>query len=86
MFAKEVEGLTFDNLGYLYAVDETGGKIEVFTPEGRPVHSFGGGLGIRPGHSTPRTASITVLFIKASWSPTSGITASRSSIWRISGR
>jgi tripartite motif-containing protein 71 len=49
MFAKEVEGLTFDNQGYLYAVDETAGKIEVFTPEGRPVHSFGGGLGIRPG-------------------------------------
>jgi sugar lactone lactonase YvrE len=49
MFAQAVEGLTFDNLGYLYAVDETGGKIEVFTPEGRPVHSFGGGLGIRPG-------------------------------------
>ncbi len=49
MFAKEVEGLTFDNLGYLYAMDESGGKIEVFDPEGRPVHSFGGGLGIRPG-------------------------------------
>ncbi|MBI5585105.1 MAG: NHL repeat-containing protein [Deltaproteobacteria bacterium] len=49
MFAKEVEGLAFDDLGYLYAVDETAGKIEVFTPEGRPVHSFGGGLGIRPG-------------------------------------
>ena len=49
MFAKEVEGLTFDNLGYLYAMDETGGKIEIFTPEGRSVHSFGGGLGIRPG-------------------------------------
>ncbi len=49
MFAKEVEGLTFDDFGYLYAVDETGGKIEVFTPDGRPVHSFGGGPGIRPG-------------------------------------
>ena len=49
MFAKEVEGLTFDDFGYLYAVDETGGKIEVFTPDGRSVHSFGGGPGIRPG-------------------------------------
>ena len=49
MFAKEVEGLTFDSLGYLYAVDETAGKIEVFTPDGRSVHSFGGGVGIRPG-------------------------------------
>jgi sugar lactone lactonase YvrE len=68
MFAQEVEGLTFDNLGYLYAVDETGGKIEVFTPEGRPVHSFGGGLGIRPGqfnspdgiHYSPLYKSILV--------------------------
>lgn len=49
MFAKEVEGLAFDAQGYLYAVDEAGGKIEVFTADGRPVHSFGGGLGIRPG-------------------------------------
>jgi tripartite motif-containing protein 71 len=49
MFAREVEGLTFDNLGYLYAVDETAGKIEVFAPDGRPVHSFGGGVGIKPG-------------------------------------
>jgi tripartite motif-containing protein 71 len=49
MFVREVEGLTFDTLGYLYAVDESGGKIEIFTPDGRSVHSFGGGLGIRPG-------------------------------------
>lgn len=49
MFAKEVEGLAFDPQGYLYAVDESGGKIEVFSPDGRPVHSFGGGNGIRPG-------------------------------------
>jgi DNA-binding beta-propeller fold protein YncE len=49
MFAKEVEGLAFDAQGYLYAVDETAGKIEVFTSEGRPVHSFGGGVGLKPG-------------------------------------
>jgi sugar lactone lactonase YvrE len=49
LFAKEVEGLAFDDQGYLYAVDETGGKIEVFTPDGKSVHSFGGGVGIRPG-------------------------------------
>ncbi len=68
MFAKEVEGLTFDDLGYLYAVDETGGKIEVFTPDGRSVHSFGGGPGIRPGqlnspdgiHYSPLYKSILV--------------------------
>jgi len=68
MFAKEVEGLTFDALGYLYAVDETGGKLEVFTPDGRSVHSFGGGPGIRPGqlnspdgiHYSPLYQSILV--------------------------
>ncbi len=68
MFAKEVEGLTFDDFGYLYAVDETGGKIEVFTPDGRSVHSFGGGPGIRPGqfnspdgiHYSPLYQSILV--------------------------
>jgi tripartite motif-containing protein 71 len=68
MFAKEVEGLAFDALGYLYAVDETGGKIEVFTPDGRSVHSFGGGPGIRPGqfnspdgiHYSPLYQSILV--------------------------
>ena len=68
MFAKEVEGLTFDDFGYLYAVDETGGKIEVFTPDGRSVHSFGGGPGIRPGqfnspdgiHYSPLYKSILV--------------------------
>ena len=68
MFAKEVEGLAFDDFGYLYAVDETGGKIEVFTPDGRPVHSFGGGPGIRPGqfnspdgiHYSPLYKSILV--------------------------
>jgi len=68
MFAREVEGLTFDALGYLYAVDETGGKLEVFTPDGRSVHSFGGGPGIRPGqlnspdgiHYSPLYQSILV--------------------------
>jgi len=68
MFAKGVGGLTFDAFGYLYAVDETGGKIEVFTPDGRSVHSFGGGVGIRPGqfnspngiHYSPLYQSILV--------------------------
>jgi len=86
MFAKEVEGLAFDAQGYLYAVDETAGKIEVFTSDGRPVHSFGGGVASNPASSTHPTASITAPSITASWWPTSAITASRSFIWRISGK
>ncbi|MBI4767154.1 MAG: 6-bladed beta-propeller [Deltaproteobacteria bacterium] len=48
-FVNEVEGLAIDALGYLYAVDETGGKIEIFTPKDEWVHSFGKGVGNNPG-------------------------------------
>ena len=68
MFTQEVEGLTFDYLGYLYTVDEAGGKIEVFAPDGKSVHHFGGGMGARPGqfnspegiHYSPQYDSILV--------------------------
>ena len=60
MFIKEVEGLAFDPFGYLYAVDESGGKMR-FSPRtaNRSIPSAGA-WGFARGSSTPRTDCTTV--------------------------
>jgi sugar lactone lactonase YvrE len=67
-FLEEVEGITFDASGFLYAIDERGGKIEIFSPDGKWLHAFGGGTGKTPGsfnspdglHYSPRFDSLLV--------------------------
>lgn len=49
MFQADVEGLTFDSQGRLWALDEDGGHALAFTPEGAYLGYVGGGTGTRPG-------------------------------------
>ncbi len=49
MFQADVEGLTFDDRGRLWALDEDGGRALAFTPDGKLLGYVGGGPGTRAG-------------------------------------